>query len=76
VCAKSQREYRVERFKYLAVVFTSDGRQDKEVDTRIDKADAVLRELYRSVVTKRELSNIVKLSVFKTGIGSDLHLCS
>ena len=36
----------VERFKYLRVVFTSDGNRNKEVDTRIGKANAVLRELY------------------------------
>jgi len=34
------------------------------MDTRTGKANAVLRELYRSVVTKWELSNTAKLSVF------------
>jgi len=34
--------------------------------TRAGKANAVLHEFYRSVVTKRELSNTVKLSVFKS----------
>ena len=28
----------VEKFKYLGVAFTSDGRQDEELDTRIGKA--------------------------------------
>jgi len=55
----------VEKFKYLGVVFTSNGRRSEEIDTRIGKAiNAVLRELYRSVVTKRELSITAKLSVF------------
>jgi len=36
----------------------------EEIDTRICKANAVLRELYRSVVTKWELSNTTKLSGF------------
>jgi len=42
----------VEKFKYLGVVayFRLAERGD---DTRIGKANAVLRELYRSVVTKR-----------------------
>jgi len=31
----------------------------------IAKANAVLHELYRSVVTKREVSSTAKLSVFK-----------
>jgi len=35
------------------------------MNTRICKANTVLCELYRSVVTKRELSNIAKLSAFK-----------
>ena len=51
---------------YLGVVFTSDGRRNEEIDKWIGKANAVLRELYRSVVTKQELSNTAKLSVFKS----------
>ena len=55
----------VEKFKYLGVAFTSDGRQDEELDTRIGKASAVMRALHDSVVMKRELSKKAKLSVFK-----------
>ena len=36
----------VEKFKYLGVAFTSDGRQDEELDTRIGKASAVMRALH------------------------------
>ena len=32
----------VEKFKYLGVAFTSDGRQDEELDTRIGKASAAM----------------------------------
>jgi len=39
----------VEKFQYLAVVFRSYGRHDKEIDAQIAKANLVLRELYRSV---------------------------
>ena len=46
----------VEKFKYLGVAFTSDGRQDEELDIRIGKASAVMRALHYSVVMKRELS--------------------
>jgi len=56
----------VEKFVYLGMVFTSDARQKNEVDKRISKANAVLRELQRSVVTKQELSNTAKLSVLKS----------
>ena len=56
----------VEKFKYLAgVAFTSDGRQDEELDTRIGKASAVMRALHYSVVMKREMSKKAKLSIFK-----------
>ena len=55
----------VEKFKYLGVSFTSDGRQDEEFDTRIGKASAVMRALHYSVVLKRELSKKSKLSIFK-----------
>ena len=47
------------------MVFTSDGSRNKEIDTRIGKANAVQHELYCSMGTKRELSNTTKLSIFK-----------
>ena len=53
------------KFKYLGVAFTSDGRQDEKLDTRIGKASAVMRALHYSVVMKRELSKKAKLSIFK-----------
>ena len=56
----------VEKFKHLGVVFASDERWREEIDTRIGKVNAVLRELYRSVVAKRELSNTTTLSAFKS----------
>jgi len=46
----------VETFKHLGVVCTIDGSWNKGIDTRVGEANAVLLELYRSVVTKRELS--------------------
>jgi len=48
------------------VVFTSNGRQNKEINTWTGKANVVLRELYRSVDTKRELSNTANMSVFNS----------
>jgi len=56
----------VEKFKHLRVVFTSGGRQNKVIDIRLAKANVVLREIYRSAVTQRELSNTANLSVFKS----------
>ena len=55
----------VEKFKYLGVAFTSDERQDEELDTRIGKASAVMRALHYSVVMKQELLKQAKLSIFK-----------
>ena len=56
----------VEKFKYLEVLFTSDGRQKKELDVRSSKASAVMQALHHSVVLKRELRRKAKLSVFKS----------
>jgi len=47
------------------VVCTSDGSRNKGIDTRIGEAIAVLRELYCSVVTKRELLKTAKQSSSK-----------
>ena len=54
----------VEKFKYLGIALTSDGRQDEELDVRSGKASAVMRALHLSVVLKRELSRKAKLSLF------------
>ena len=48
------------------LVFTNDGRWNKDNDTQICKENAVLHEFYHSMVTKLELSKITKLSVFKS----------
>jgi hypothetical protein len=56
----------VDRFKYLGVMFTDDGKQEAELDSRLGKASTVMRELNRSVVLKRELRTKAKLAVFKS----------
>ena len=56
----------VEKLKYLGIAFTSDGRQDKELDTRMGKANAEMRAWHNSVVMKRGLPKKAKLSIFKT----------
>ena len=42
----------VQKFNQLGVVFTSDGSRNKDIHTRIGEANAVVGELYFSVVTK------------------------
>ncbi|KAK3506799.1 hypothetical protein QTP70_028368, partial [Hemibagrus guttatus] len=57
----------VEQFKYLRVLFTSEGRMDREIDRRIGAAAAVMRSMYRSVVVKKELSQGKgKLSIYQS----------
>ncbi|KAK3507223.1 hypothetical protein QTP70_011005 [Hemibagrus guttatus] len=56
----------VEEFKYLGVLFTSEGRMDREIDRRIGVAAAVMRSMYRSVVVKKELSRKAKLSIYQS----------
>ena len=52
--------HQVETFKDLAVIFASDESRNKGIDKLIGKVNAVLREFYCSVVTKRELSKNAK----------------
>ncbi|KAM4590384.1 uncharacterized protein V3H82_004354 [Fundulus diaphanus] len=56
----------VEEFKYLGVLFTNEGKMEREIDRRIGAASAVKRALYRSVVVKRELSQKAKLSIYRS----------
>ncbi|KAK3562878.1 hypothetical protein QTP86_011111 [Hemibagrus guttatus] len=56
----------VEEFKYLRVLFMSEGRMDREIDRRIGAAAAVMRSMYRSVVVKKELSRKAKLSIYQS----------
>ncbi|KAK3556679.1 hypothetical protein QTP70_013061 [Hemibagrus guttatus] len=56
----------VEEFKYLGVLFTSEGRMDREIDRRIGAAAAVMRSMYRSVVVKKELSRKAKLLIYQS----------
>jgi hypothetical protein len=56
----------VENFRYLGFTFSSDGTLDAEIDRRIGAASAVMRQLYRGVISKRELSSKAKISVYKT----------
>ena len=70
MCAARERQYTAAAGEIQVPMggnlFTRDGRWSEEIDIRIGKADAVLRELGRSLATKRELSNTAKLSVFKS----------
>uniref|UniRef100_A0A8C6PEM1 ribonuclease H n=1 Tax=Nothobranchius furzeri TaxID=105023 RepID=A0A8C6PEM1_NOTFU len=56
----------VEEFKYLGVLFMSEGKLEREIDRRIGAASAVMRALYRSVVVKREPSQKAKLSIYRS----------
>ncbi|KAI3368141.1 hypothetical protein L3Q82_007873 [Scortum barcoo] len=39
----------VEEFKYLGVLFTSEGKMEREIDRQIGAASAVMRSVYRTV---------------------------
>ncbi|KAI3365731.1 hypothetical protein L3Q82_000696 [Scortum barcoo] len=54
----------VEEFKYLGVLFTSEGKIEREIDRRIGAASAVMRSVYRTVVVKKELSRKQRSSRF------------
>ncbi|CAM4686216.1 unnamed protein product [Leuciscus chuanchicus] len=46
----------VEEFKYLGVLFTSEGRMEREIDRRIGAASAVMRSMTRSRIQAAEMS--------------------
>ena len=46
----------VEEFKYLGVLFMSEGRMEHKIDRRIRTAAAVMQALYWSVVVKKALN--------------------
>ena len=52
----------MEKFKYLGVLFTSEGRMEREIDWRIGAASAVLQA--QPVVMKKELSQKAMLSIY------------
>ncbi|KAI3352252.1 hypothetical protein L3Q82_005230 [Scortum barcoo] len=68
----------VEEFKYLGVLFTSEGKIEREIDRRIGAASAVMRSVYRTVVVKKEeLSRKAKLSIYRSvNLRSHPHLWS
>lgn len=55
---------RVEEFKPLRVLFMSVGRMEQETDRLISVSCAVMWKLQPSVVTKRELSMKMRLSIY------------
>ena len=54
----------VKEFKYLWVLFMSEGMMGHEINRRVLAAGAVLHVLHHTIVTKRELSWKVKPSIF------------
>src|SRR5690606_19463265 len=50
----------------LGIMFSSDGRQEKEIDRRIAQASVVARELWRLVVCNARLSQEAKLAVYRS----------
>ncbi|TWW81722.1 hypothetical protein D4764_01G0015370 [Takifugu flavidus] len=52
----------VEEFKYLGVLFTSEGRMEQEIDRRIGAAPAAMRTLHRSVV----VVVVAKLPIYRS----------
>ena len=55
----------VKEFKYLRVLFSTEGTMEREMGRRIGATGAVLLLLYRTVVTKTEVSQKAKLSVYR-----------
>ena len=56
----------VDRFKYLGLEYSSDRKQDGEIDPRIGMVSEIIRSLHRTMITKNELSLKTKLAIFKS----------
>ncbi len=56
----------VEEFKYLGVLFTSEGRMEREIVRRIGAASSVMQLMYRSIVVKKQLSCKAKLLIYRS----------
>ena len=54
----------VEELEYLGILFTSDGKLEREMDRWIGASSAVMRLLLWSVVVKKELNWKAKLSIY------------
>lgn len=53
-------------FKYLGVLFTSDGRMEQEKQVVVGMASVVMQELYRTVVAKKDLSRKAMLLIYRS----------
>ena len=51
-------------FNYLGSVFCDSEKVDKELDSRIGKAGKVTCQLYKTIFSKREVSQRTKLAVY------------
>ena len=56
---------RVNEFKYLGVLFPSEGKMKREIDRRNGAASATTRKLKRAVVIKRKLGMKAKFSIYQ-----------
>ena len=65
----------VERFKYLGFTFTSDGKTDTEIYSRIGKSSTILHELYRTIIAKKA-QQCCETCRFQIGLCSVPHLWS
>ena len=55
----------VSSFSYLGCIISEDGKLDKEIDSRIAKANAVSCQLRNTLFSKKEVSTKTKLSVHR-----------
>ena len=56
----------VKEFKYLGILFTSEGTREREMGWRIRAVGVVLRSLCCTIVMMRELSLKAKLSIYRS----------
>jgi hypothetical protein len=56
----------VEQYNYLGVIVTNDGRTDKEINNRIEKASQIYYEINNMVQGKKEVEPKAKIQIYKS----------
>ncbi|KAJ4450100.1 hypothetical protein ANN_01507 [Periplaneta americana] len=63
---EGQNLERVESFKYLGTIITSDGRVDQEVLNRVKKATSAYYQISNTIVGKKEITTKTKIQIYNS----------
>lgn len=58
----------VQQFTYLGCTISSDAKLDKEIDSRLAKANSAFGRLYKRVWSSKHLKTSTKISVYQAAV--------